>query len=402
MRILHPNTDRFTDYIDKGKFVMIWRITVFFVVVFLGLCISTSFYDKTSSYVYLSIFIIATICLIYLRFYSNVKPMFYVYSLCGLGIIGTTCNLSTGFSHLTDFVWGFSVIVFTFTTLGSRMGWFIIVGFSTALAIHFIFFYNTVEANLKVCTPMELVGISSEIIVALSVTGYFFSQHLFFTKFTEGQMSLANAELELQNQIIQRKSDENAVLVKEVHHRVKNNLQIIISLLRMHRDEVISPEARKDFDEAINRILSMALLHQQMYREKELSRFNLEDYIRNLTHDIIESYRGENQVINCDIHVAQIQLKLEAIVPLGLMINELLSNSLKHAFSNTGKGAVGISIENRENGFYMRYADDGTWVDEDLLVKGFGLELVHMLAEQLNGHIERTGSIYELYAVQVD
>ena len=177
---------------------------------------------------------------------------------------------------------------------------------------------------------------------------------------------------------------------------MKNNLQIIISLLRMHRDEVSSEETRKDFDEAINRILSMALLHQQMYREKELSRFSLKDYIESLSRDIIVSYKQEDQEINCTIDVHDFHMKLETVVPLGLMVNELISNSLKHAFSGKKKGDVVICIRELENGFFMHYSDSGLWVDDVPLVNGFGLDLVNMLTEQLNGEMIRKGSTFEL------
>ncbi len=316
-------------------------------------------------------------------------------------IIAITCNLPTGIPHAPDFMWGLSLVIFTFTTLGRKYGWISLCSFALISGIHFVYFYEMIELQYKPLTTIDLIGISTEIFLALCLCGYFISQHLSFTKYTEGQMSLANAELELQNQIIQRKSDENAILVKEIHHRVKNNLQIIISLLRMHRDEVSSPEAQKDFDEAINRILSMALLHQQMYREKELSRFNLEEYVTILIHDIVESYRSANQEIETKIKIQNVALKLESIVPLGLLINELVSNSLKHAFSNEQKGTIQLSIKRIDEGFLLVYSDDGVWVESDLMVKGFGSELVEMLSEQLNGKLTRNGSSYELL-VNVD
>jgi two-component sensor histidine kinase len=164
----------------------------------------------------------------------------------------------------------------------------------------------------------------------------------------------------------------------------------------MHRDEVSSPEARKDFDEAINRILSMALLHQQMYMEKELSRFNLEEYITILVRDIIASYRSSNQMIETEIKVQKAPMKLESIVPLGLLINELVANSLKHAFNGQSTGKLTLVLKKAEGGISLTYSDDGTWVDSDLMNKGFGSELVEMLTEQLNGKLMRNGSTYEL------
>src|SRR6218665_321487 len=321
MNLLTPNTDYYIDYIDKRKLVMLWRTTLFLGVVFFLLGFWTLYYDQISSIVYFAIFVIAMICLGYLRLTKRYKPLLYIYAIVGMSIIAITCNLQTGIPHTPDFMWGVSIMIFTYTTLGRSAGWVSMGALALIITFHFIYFYGEIELKFKPCSTVDLIGLSIEIFLALCLGGYFISQHLSFTKYTEGQMSLANAELELQNQIIQRKSDENAILVKEIHHRVKNNLQIIISLLRMHRDEVSSPEAQKDFDEAINRILSMALLHQQMYREKELSRFNLEEYVTILVHDIVESYRSGHQEIETEIVVQNVSLKLESIVPRGLLIN---------------------------------------------------------------------------------
>jgi len=401
MSFIRPNTDYYPDYIDKRKLIMLWRTTIFLGSVFFVLAFWTFFYNWIVSVVYFLIFLIVSGSLAYLHFTKKYKPILYLYSIIGMVIIAVTCNLQTGVPHVPDFMWGMTLVIFIFTTLGRKAGWISLGCLAFITTFHFIYFFESVELKYKPLTSIDLFGVSTEIFMALCLCGYFISQHLSFTQYTEGQMSLANAELELQNQIIQRKSDENAILVKEIHHRVKNNLQIIISLLRMHRDEVSSPEAQKDFDEAINRILSMALLHQQMYREKELSRFNLEEYVTILVHDIVESYRSTHQEIETEIRIQNVALKLESIVPLGLLINELVSNSLKHAFSNGQRGTIQLMIKRQENGFLLTYSDDGVWVESDFMVKGFGSELVEMLSEQLNGKLTRNCSSYELL-VNVD
>lgn len=401
MSLFRPNTGRFDNYIEKGKFVMLWRITVFFIFIFTFLAIGTLSYDPIAAYTYGGILTVAILGLVYLSYSTNLKAICYFYSISGMLILAISYNISTGLLHIPDYFWSFSLIIFAFTTLGSRMGWFMIICFSIIVLLHYCFFVDGLMLSLHTNSIDEIVGLTVETLIALFVSGYFISQHLIFLGYTEGQMSLANAELELQNQIIQRKSDENAILVKEIHHRVKNNLQIIISLLRMHRDEVSSEETRKDFDEAINRILSMAILHQQMYREKDLSRFSLKEYIESLSRDIIASYKQENQQIDCQIAVRDFHMKLETVVPLGLMVNELISNSLKHAFSDKKKGEIRIRIEEQPNGFFMHYSDSGLWVEDKPLVNGFGLDLVNMLTEQLNGEMTRNGSTFELTTVNL-
>lgn len=209
-------------------------------------------------------------------------------------------------------------------------------------------------------------------------------QFVLFQKYSESSLKQANADLENRNQLILSKSKENETLVKEIHHRVKNNLQIIISLLRMQSTELKSEESKSHFTEAINRIMAMSLIHQKLYGEKELSKIELKSYAEELVKEIISvSDQGENISVTIDSNMET--MNIDTIVPLGLLINELVSNSLKHAFSSDKKGVIELRILQKEDHYELTYSDSGTWKAIEEGTTSFGLELVDILTEQMNG-----------------
>ena len=195
-------------------------------------------------------------------------------------------------------------------------------------------------------------------------------EFLRYQKHTEEVLRVVNSNLEDQNALIQSKNLENETLLKEIHHRVKNNLQIVISLLRMQSMEMKSEESKMYFTEAINRIMAIFLIHQKLYGEKELSKIDLKKYIEELVNDIISISFDKNN-IELFIKVNVKYLSLETIMPLGLLINELASNSLKHAF-NDKDGQISIVINQTGDKFDFDFTKDiSAWVSITGLVLGF-------------------------------
>ena len=178
-------------------------------------------------------------------------------------------------------------------------------------------------------------------------------------------------------------------MLKEIHHRVKNNLQVITSLLRLQTRDLTNEETIKHFKEAIDRVGAMTLIHNQMYQSKDLDRIELEPYLESLSDNILSSYSLEIPV-KIAFNIEVIYTKSSLIVPLALIFNELMSNSLKHAFTTKAFGEIEVKIkEINENQIQFVYRDNGEWkspIKED----SFGLELIETLAEQLNGKLERT------------
>lgn len=208
--------------------------------------------------------------------------------------------------------------------------------------------------------------------------------------------------LQRQNESIKRQKDEKEVLLKEIHHRVKNNLQVINSLIRLQCAFTDDKVALELFDECQNRIISMALIHEKMYEAHDLSNINLREYVNELSGNLLRSYRL-NQRIELQIEVASMKLSLDTLVPLGLLLNEMISNSLKHAFKGREEGLITVQLGKNEQGlFELIVGDNGVGLPKDFSFKSantLGMELIDTLTSQLDGkisRIEREGSFFKI------
>jgi PAS domain S-box-containing protein len=185
---------------------------------------------------------------------------------------------------------------------------------------------------------------------------------------------------------------EKEALLKEIHHRVKNNLQVVSSLLGLQSRSVADPEMRKMFSESQNRIHSMALLHESLYQSENLSQVNFPDYIRELAAHLFHSYGVAAERIHLRTDLDRLFMNLDAAVPCGLIVNELVSNSLKYAFPDGRTGEIRIVLRELHSGLArLVVADNGVGLSSDMdwaSTKSLGLRLVRTLAQQLGAKIE--------------
>jgi PAS domain S-box-containing protein len=185
---------------------------------------------------------------------------------------------------------------------------------------------------------------------------------------------------------------EKEVLLQEIHHRVKNNLQVVSSLLSLQSRGVLDEETRQKFKESQNRVHSMALIHEQLYQSPSLSQINYPQYIRQLAAHLFRSYRVSSSRIELQTNIDDLELSVDIAVPCGLIINELVSNSLKYGFPNGRAGVIRIELRRQpESRTMLTVADDGVGIPEEV---GFwnthtlGLRLVGTLVKQLEGSVE--------------
>ena len=185
---------------------------------------------------------------------------------------------------------------------------------------------------------------------------------------------------------------EKEVLLSEVHHRVKNNLQVISSLLNLQARTVDDAQVGEMFRESRNRVRTMALTHEQLYRSEDLARVDLGRYVRDLAGSLFRSYGVDPQVVSLRLDVGELSLPLDSAIPCGLIINELVSNSLKHAFPDGRRGRIAISLQREGPGqATLRIADDGAGIPEDVDLRetaSLGLQLVTSLVDQIQGALE--------------
>lgn len=212
---------------------------------------------------------------------------------------------------------------------------------------------------------------------------------------------------------------EKDTLLKEIHHRVKNNLQIVSSLLNLQATNIKDTYALEIFKESQNRIRSMALIHEELYQTEKLSKINLESYITNLSNHLYKSYRDDLTYVNFEIKIDNVYLDIENAIPVGLIINEAISNSLKYAFKNNKnnllkegekKDTYDISKENiisinficEDKEFKLIIKDNGIGIENISVVKNsgsLGMQLIESLANQLEGSLEITslgGTCYKI------
>lgn len=182
---------------------------------------------------------------------------------------------------------------------------------------------------------------------------------------------------------------EKETLIREIHHRVKNNLQIISSLLSLQRGYVEDEYSLDLLHEAQTRVKSMALVHEKLYRSEELSHINMQHYVDSLTRDLLATYNQQGVDLNLDLD--EVQINIETAIPLGLIINELVSNSLKYAFKGVDDGKIDLSLKEYTEGYQLIVKDNGAGLPPALDLdnpKTLGLQLVQSLVGQLDGKLE--------------
>jgi len=216
------------------------------------------------------------------------------------------------------------------------------------------------------------------------------------------QKQKANQLLVAQNTSITRQKEEKELLLKEIHHRVKNNLQIINSLLRLQSFQVEDKKVLALFEECQHRILSMAIIHEKLYKSKDLANIHVDDYIQTLAEGLIRSYRTNKDVelrVECTVET----IGIDTLMPLGLILNELISNSLKYAFTGRNNGKIIIRLYKKgSDQLEMLVTDNGVGLPADFSWENsntLGIELIKTLVEQINGSIAITniqGTIFKI------
>jgi two-component sensor histidine kinase len=216
----------------------------------------------------------------------------------------------------------------------------------------------------------------------------------------QGKRELEQTNKELRETMLSK--EEKEVMIKEIHHRVKNNLQIVKSLIRFQMYTVSDQEINEKFNECVNRVSAMALVHEQTYLSKDLANIDVNGYLDQLTKDLIYAYNIDMPV-EMDVDIEVPTLTVDTLVPLGLLLNEVISNSFKHAFKGRQKGTITVKIRGSEEfGLDVLMGDDGIglpdrsqWSNHQSL----GMDLIHTLTEQLDGTIalqEGAGTMYHL------
>lgn len=219
-------------------------------------------------------------------------------------------------------------------------------------------------------------------------------------------LNQTNDKLNATNDALAKKNEENELLLKEIHHRVKNNLQVISSLLSLQSANIEDPSALDAVKESQNRVRSMALIHQKLYQGERLAAVEMKNYFADLGETILDSFGEYDDRVEIDYPMNNLELDVDTAIPIGLIVNELVTNSIKYGFPDQSKGKIQISLTKNESAdqLYLVVADDGIGMksqEKDFMesVSGFGMRLVHLLTKQLEGTLvtrQEKGTIIEM------
>ncbi len=200
-------------------------------------------------------------------------------------------------------------------------------------------------------------------------------------------LAQGSSKIESINKQLQSELNQKNILFAELHHRVKNNLAVLSGLINLQKETVTDESAREILMDTQNRIYTIAMIHQNLYSINDSENIYFEKYLNELSASLISTYKQQKDKINCLIDCPGISVTINKAVPLALIINELLSNSLKHAFQNVKNGRMGITARSENYFLHLSVYDDGPGFSADfnnLPPSSLGLHLVKILSEQLD------------------
>lgn len=204
------------------------------------------------------------------------------------------------------------------------------------------------------------------------------------------------------NSIIQKQSDDLQVLMKEIHHRVKNNLQVVSSLLDLQSHTITDSQASAAVKEGKNRVQSMALIHQNLYTEGNIKGIRVKEYITNLLQALCHSYNITTEKVDIVARIDDLNLDVDTMIPLGLVLNELVSNAFKYAFNDRQKGSLDILLQEKDEKLFLKVSDNGVGFPADVDLKSarsFGLKMIKAFAQKLKAKLEvynNNGAVVEM------
>ncbi len=197
--------------------------------------------------------------------------------------------------------------------------------------------------------------------------------------------------LKEKNDQIQAALEDKEVLLKEIHHRVKNNLQVISSLLSLQSRQVDDPAIQRALLDSRNRVRSMALIHQDLYQENHLIGVDAQTYVKKLSQNLLTNYKIDEKKISIQTEIDPIKIDVDTIVPIGLIINELVSNSLKYAFVNRDLGIILIKLKTQADSMLLEVSDNGVGLAKNFAVEdseSLGFRLLHSFSQKLEANLE--------------
>lgn len=378
-----PNKD-WHEFHESTRYKLVMHLCLFFIVLMsiVGLVNFSNVYFSAAPN--LLVVVMCSIGVFILKRTRNYRLVAKFISLLSICIVTGSFFLLKATHYLTP-MWMIVNILFTFFILGKRWGISVLVVHFLVLFAYLWLKHTENIVAVKTFTTNDILTFTVEYSIVGFAIGYLLNLYIVDSRYSKKKMESTNQQLIEQNKIITKQNNEMEVMLREIHHRVKNNLQIITSLLRLQANR-LNRESDVFYKEAINRVTAMAIIHERMYQSGSLSDFDLRSYLESLISSILAN-NTLYIIPKVDTQVNITNVSSKSIVPLALLINELVLNSLKHAFHEQRYPKIGIYLENEQGGkFQLIYSDNGTWVQNP--VPSFGTEIIEAMTGQLEGNFE--------------
>jgi two-component sensor histidine kinase len=405
LNVLRPPELSETDFYESARNRLTWNIHLFLLFALIPLMLIAISNGSIYAYYY-GFGISAFLCSLFIMSRSgSFRIVSIVVSVLLFGLVTYSVFTIDSYIHYTEPFWALVVVLYVYFIHGRFWGGLTIILQIIACAFYFVFNLN---ANIGILNDIEmdrLLALALELTICLSMIGYILHQFIHLKNYAEQELTNVNDALRKEKELVESRNREKTILLQEIHHRVKNNLQIVMSLLRMQANKIASPETREHFNDAINRVLTMSLIHQKLYENENLSAVDFTEYVESLASDVLRSSRVQRDIDTAfSIEVPEIGMK--TIVPIAIIITELISNSAKHAFETTEYSRIKLNAKTSSNSEILEliYSDNGVWkkTDDDT----FGIQLIEALAEQLEGSydlkIDEGRSTYTFKFKQLD
>lgn len=383
---MEQTTPDWHEFHERTKYRLVYRLCLFFIVLMSVVALVNMSNKHFSATPNIAVIIMCIVGVAVMRIKKEYRGVAIFSSIASFGIISSAFFLLKASHYLTP-MWMVVNILFTFFILGKRWGISILVLHFLALFAYLILKHSENFARIKGFTSNDITTFILEYAIVGFAIGYILNLYIVNSKFSREALESNNLKLQEQNSIILKQNQEMEVMLREIHHRVKNNLQIITSLLRLQANSM-DRQADEFYKEAINRVTAMAIIHERMYQSGSLSNFDMDQYVRTLVSSILSNY-ALDKVPEVNIHVDLKEIGSDGIVPLALLINELMLNSLKHAFSSQNNPKIQINLHqvNTED-LKLEYSDNGCWKPSS--EPSFGTEIIDAMTSQLEGEYQLT------------
>lgn len=263
--------------------------------------------------------------------------------------------------------------------------WYNLFFFAVLFSTFFLLFEKTPEIIISSEQLQLIFNLNLLVVILVIFLVLIFFQRLIREK--DVQLIAQNEELTVKNKEITQQRDQLEVLLKEVHHRVKNNLQVISSLVSLQLNDMQDDKAKYALEETQRRIASIALIHQKLYQGKDIDKVRFNDYLQEIVDYHFSMNPNVSTSINYDQHLV---LDLDLAMPLGLIVSELISNSYKHAFKGVEDPKLNIVLSDQKGYYSVIVSDNGIGLPEDfslLQADSLGMEIIQALAEQINAEL---------------